>query len=107
LCQPGLGENCASCELDCGPCGSASGDIPAGGSFQYFPVYDCVFIGGDSFQWYGANVILGPNGEHLDVEYVDGPHQGGWRGFCPEGGEPNKPPNPGGGPSCDPQQQQC
>jgi hypothetical protein len=87
-------------------CVSNATEQSGDGSIQYFPVYDCVFVGGDTFEWYGANVTLGPDGEHLTVEYVDGPHQGGWRGFCPAGGEPNKPPSEGG-PSCDPQQQQC
>lgn len=88
-------------------CVSNATEQSGDGPIQYFPVYDCVFVGGDTFQWYGANVTLGPDGEHLTVEYVDGPHQGGWRGFCPAGGEPNKPASEGEAPSCDPQQQQC
>ena len=73
---PGSGADCL-CLLE------TSGPDPEGAASEYFPVYDCAEVDGGVFEWHGAEVVLGPNGEHLQVTYVDGPHQGQWQPFCP------------------------
>jgi hypothetical protein len=114
-CEPG--ETASSCPGDCaGPisAGNQPPPTPPGCppdvacTQEYFPVFDCVMIGAELYEWYGAQVTVGPNGEHFNIEYVDGPHQGDWQPFClgPSEGasddEGEGPPSP-----CDPTYQRC
>lgn len=66
-------------------CVALSSEPPpeSGAASEYFAVYDCFEVSPSVFEWHGAQVVLGPNGEHLQVTYVDGPHQGPWQPFCP------------------------